>query len=202
MSIKKFWRETYLQPRLALIAAAASLVAHIASYFGLGMRGEFAWLAVLHLAVMGLGFVLFVRICVHHWLALRSRGAEMPPLHLPRLLIAGTVVAFAMMVILMVTMVSLYGDGSLDIRDGQSVWVVEGVAQPMEPRVASLYAARELRLFSSAWTFFALIVALTSHRITQRNRAYRSASRADQARLRRLPNEELKPTATPSSLVE
>lgn len=51
------------------------------------------------------------------------------------------------------------------------------VVREVAPGTVRRYEAGALRLFSTAWCFFGLLTALASHKVEQRIRAYRDASR-------------------------
>jgi hypothetical protein len=155
--IRDFWRHTFGVTRFALVGAAVSLLVNAASYVGLSMTATFAWLVVLlHLSVMGLGFVLFIRYGVHHWLAVRVREEPETSSPIPDRLILSTILSGIYCLALFAWVVAI-GDGAKS---------VEAEGSPLD-----------LRAFSSAWTFAFLVIGLDAHRIERRIRAYRAMLR-------------------------
>lgn len=175
MTIPEFWRSTFTSSRAALVCAAVAVVLNVASYLGLTMSWAGGALAVPHLVIMVLGFVLFARIAVHHSLALRTAGERPRTTPLPPWLVWGTVAALAYLLLVAVIFIAVYGEGGAEVRNGQEVWMNgETVVRALPPGSVATFDARMLRAFSAAWLFFSLLIALTSHRVEERIRAYRA----------------------------
>jgi hypothetical protein len=134
--------------------------------------------ALVHLAIMTLGFLLFARIAVHHRLSRRAGGWRPDSTPLPRQLLWGAVASLGYMLALFLGLFAVYGEGSAEVRDGREVWVIgDSVVRALAPGSVATFDARTLRVFSAAWLFFGLLIALTGHRVEERIREYRAASR-------------------------
>ena len=178
MTIRDFWRSTFIAPRVAIVCAATAGVLNVSSYAGLGVSWAGGLFALVHLAIMALGFFLFARIAVHHRLSWRASGWRPDTSPLPRQLIWGAVASLGYMLALFVGLSALYGDGSAEVRNGREVWVAgDSVVRALAPGSVATFEARTLRVFSAAWLFFGLLIALTGHRVEERIRDYRAAAR-------------------------
>ena len=90
----------------------------------------------------------------------------------------GTVASLGYMLALFLGLFAVYGEGNAEVRDGREVWVVaDSVVRALAPGAGRTFDARTLRLFSAAWLFFGLLIALTGHRVEERIREYRAAAR-------------------------
>ncbi len=176
MTLRAFWDRTFLVPRIALLCAAVALACNIASYAGLGMRGPFEFLALVQLILMALMFVLFVRIFQHNYWRWRVGDIQTAPINVPRIIVFGAASALIYLLALGYFGIKIYGEGYPELREGREVWVIhDSVTQVLVPGSIALHDARELRLFSAAWMFFALVVAAVYDYVERRRRAYRSA---------------------------
>ena len=163
---------------MALVCAALAAALNLGSYAGLGMSFAGGVFAVVHLAIMALGFLLFALIGMHHRLSWRAGGWQPDTTPLPARLIWGAVVSFGYMLVLFLGVLSAYGAGAAEIRNGREVWVVgDSVVRALAPGGVATYNARSLRAFSAAWLFFGLLIALAGHRVGERIREYRAAER-------------------------
>ena len=182
MTIREFWDATFGMPRVALVCAAVASVLNLASYAGLNMSGVGGGFALIHVVVMALGFVLIARLIQHHFLAVRAAGVQPDTTPLPRRLIWGTVAAGGYLLMLFVTLLAIYGEGYPELRGGREVWIGPGSPpRSLAPGSIAAFEARGLRLFSAAWIFFALLIALTGHRIQEKIRGYQAARGHDAA---------------------
>ena len=177
MTTAEFWRSTYVTPRAALACAAVGVLLNAGSYLGLAMSGTSVLLVVPHLVLMVLGFLLTARIALHHSLAWRAGGERPRTTPLPPRLVWGTVAALGYLLLVAGIFVATYGEGGAELRNGQEVWMNgETVVRVLPPGSVALFDARMLRVFSSAWIFFGLLIALLSHRVEERILGYRSLS--------------------------
>jgi hypothetical protein len=178
MTIREFWDVTFMVPRLALVCAAIAGALNLASYAGLGMSGVGRAFALVHIVVMVLGFVLFVQLIQHHVLAVRAAGVQPDTTALPTRLIWGTVAAGVYLLILLLALFAIYGEGYPELRGGREMWIApDSPARPLAPGSIAAFEARGLRVFSAAWLFFALLIALTGHRVQEKIRGYQAARR-------------------------
>ena len=163
---------------MALMCAAVAAALNLGSYAGLGISFGGGVFTIVHLAIMALGLILFALIGVHHRLSWRAGGWQPDTTPLPARLIWGTVVSFSYMLVLLLGVSSMYGAGAAEIRNGREVWVVgDSVVRALAPGGVATYDARSLRVFSAAWLFFGLLIALAGHRVGERIREYRAAER-------------------------
>jgi hypothetical protein len=177
MTIRDFWRSASPAPRAAMVCATAAAVLNVSSYAGVGMRWAGGSFALLHLAIMALGFFLFARIAVHHRLAWRAGGWRPPATPLPRQLVWAAVASLGYMLVLFFGRLAAYGEGNPEVRDGREVWVAgDSVVRALAPGAVARFDAVALRGFSAAWLFFGLLIALIGHRFEERIRAYRAAA--------------------------
>ena len=176
LRIRDFWDQTFLVPRLALVCAAVALACNLASFAGLGMRGPFEFLGLVHLVLMALGLACFVRVAQHNYWRWRAGAVQTPPFNVPRIIVFGAASALMYLLALGYAGFAIYGEGYPERRDGCEVWVIHGtVTQVLAPGSIALHAARELRFFSAAWLFFALDVAAAYDHVERRLLAYRAA---------------------------
>ena len=175
-SIREFLVNTTVLARLALGVALAAGTANAASFVGLTMR-DFEAIAVLHIFVMTLGFILFARIALHHSLSWRFPRANVRDRKIPRWLFWSAAASLAYVVAMFASM-GRYGDGNAEVRDGREVWVrPDSTMVELPSGSVSAYARQELRLFSAGWLFFALGIAATSHVVEYRIRQLREYQR-------------------------
>ena len=173
MTIRDFWRGAGRLSRAALICAALSALLNVASYAGVTMASAGGSLAVVHLAIMALGFVLFARIWHHHSLAWRQPAVrpDRPPV--PARLGWAAAASLVYLLVLFTWLFAAYGEGAPEVRDGREVWVAAGVVvRKIAPGTIARFEAHTLRLFSAAWLFFGLLIALSAHTVDARLRAY------------------------------
>ena len=176
VTVREFWDSTFAAPRAALACAAIAATLNVGSYAGLGMSFAGGAFAIVHLVIMALGFALFVRISQHHMLAIRAVGVRPETTVRPARLVWATVAALAY--VLFLGLFAAYGEGNAEFRGDREVWVVrDSVVRVLNPGSVAVFDARSLRLFSAAWLFFGLMIALTWHRIEEKIRGYRAALR-------------------------
>jgi hypothetical protein len=153
-----------------------AVVLNAGSYLGLGMSWIGGAFAIIHLVLMVLGFVLFARISLHHSLAWRAAGTRIHATPLPVRLIMGTIAALIYLLVTALAVFVIYGEGSAEVRNGQEVWVNgDSVVRTLAPGSVAAFDSFMLRVFSAAWIFFGLLIALVSHRVEERIRGYRAA---------------------------
>jgi hypothetical protein len=170
-----FWRATFTIPRVALVCAVVAGALNVGSYVGLPMSGP---LAVVHLAIMACGVALFCRIGLHHALAWHAKGVRPSTRALPWRLIWSTVAAAGYLAVVALAFVAAYGEGSAEVRGGREVWVNGGeVVRTLVPGSVAAFNVWMLRVFSAAWLFFGLLIAVAGDHIEQRIRGYRTAAR-------------------------
>jgi hypothetical protein len=173
-SIREFWRNTYLPSRLALACAAFAIALNLASYAGLAMRGPFAFLAIFHVIIMGLGFFLFGRMVYNLKFVWRTSPNPRSFVGVPMALFWATVFSFVYFVVMFFGALALYGDGNAEFRGGNEVLVAQDSVIAILPHgTVAEYAARELRIFSAAWIFFALMIAICSHYVERNIQQFR-----------------------------
>ena len=176
--MQEFWHRTFLLPRIALACAGVTVVLNLASYVGLQMRGLGVSFALIHVVLMALAFVLMVRAVYHRWLALQNSGNNPTRVPIPPVLIWATVLSFIYFLLLFFGMFAHYGEGGAEVRGAQEVWVVrDRVTGILAPGSVAHFEARSLRVFSAAWLFLGLLIAVVGHRIEDRIRAYRTIAR-------------------------
>ena len=176
VTVREFWDSTFAAPRAALACAAIAATLNVASYAGLGMSFAGGAFAIVHLVIVALGFALFVRIAQHHVLAIRAADVRPETTARPARLVWATVAALAYVLVLSIGLFAASGEGNAEFRGGREVWVVrDSVVRVLKPGSVAVFDARSLRLFSAAWLFFALMIALTWHRIEEKIRGYRAA---------------------------
>jgi hypothetical protein len=176
VTVREFWDSTLAAPRVALACAAIAATLNVGSYAGLGMSFAGGAFAIVHLVIVLLGFALFVRIAQHHVLAIRAGDVRPETTARPARLVWATVAALAYVLVLFLGLFAAYGEGNAEFRGGREVWVVrDSVVRVLRPGSVAVLDARSLRLFSAAWLFFGLMIALTWHRIEERIRGYRAA---------------------------
>lgn len=173
--IRPFWSDTNWISRAALVCAAGAGLAHLGSFFGLAMRGDFVWIVGFHLAVMLLGFLLFFRIGYHHVLAVRHLSVRPAGSRVLKSLIWCSGGAFVFFTVVFFSAFA-YGEGHPEVREGLEVWVRDYEAvRVLEPGSVRAFEARELRVFSAGWVFFSLVIALAAHAVERRIKQYQHA---------------------------
>ena len=178
MTIREFWSRTYSLPRAAIVCAGIAAVLNVLSYFQLTMRWAGGGLGVVHIAVMALGFALFVRTGYERFRSVfrREEPVDLDPL--PKPLIWLTVASLAYLLVLVITIAAVHGEGFAEVRDGREVWVVgNSVVRTLPAGSVDEHQARSLRIFSASWLCFGLGIALLSHRVEERIRGFRAAAR-------------------------
>ena len=177
--LRDFWRNTYLLPRVALLVAAIAAAANLGSYAGLSMRVRYGGvLAAVHVGILLLGVVTFVRVALHHLLAIRTLGARVSAAPVPRSVALLTVAALLHVFGVLLWFFFTYGEGGAQYRDGQEVWVLnDRVTKVLPAGSIAVFATRELRLFSAAWLCLALALACALHVVESRIHAYRTSRR-------------------------
>ena len=170
-------------PRLALCCALIGLVANAASFVGLSLRPPFEFLALVHIAIVVLGFVLFIRLIQVKYWAVRAGAIEMPPFDVPRWVVWGAAFGLAYMLWMFFRMFAVYGEGYPQLRNGQEVWIVrDAVVRVVPAGSISTYDAWELRIFSAGWMAFGLGITAIYHHAEVRIRTYREALASDDDR--------------------
>ena len=178
MTIVEFWRRTYKLPRAALLCAAIAIVLNIGSYIGLTIRSAGGSPMAVHALILVLAVVFMGRAALESVLTLRKPGLEVDGVPIPRSLVWLAVGALVYTIATVAHIAVVYGEGSAELRDGREVWVVgNAVVRTLPPGTVQAHAAASLRIFSAAWLFFALLIALRGHHVEQRIRAARGAGR-------------------------
>jgi hypothetical protein len=95
---------------------------------------------------MGLDFFLLGRIIYNQYFVWRTSPNPPFPTRVPKPLVRATVVSFVYLIVVLVGVLAFHGE----------------------------YASSELRLFSAAWVFFALLIAITSHYVERNIRQFRA----------------------------
>ena len=180
----RFWRQTLPTGRLAFSVALIAALVNVLTYVGLNSRGPGAVLFSMHFIVMGLGFALFCLIGFHHlrWSS-ASLGAMSDESRIPPSLLWLTGGAVAYGIGLFLLMFAVYGEGYPEIgAAGSWVWMRGGeVVRQLSHAETDQFFARELRVFSACWMFFALIISLAWHKLGHRIRQFRNASHGSAA---------------------
>jgi hypothetical protein len=180
MTVREFWHDSGSLARTALAVALLSLGINAATYLGLRARGPFSMLHALHGVVILLGVALFVAIGYAQlrkaWRRWSSAGARpTAEARLPRILVAGTIVAGLYVVALFAYAAIAIGEGGPQLREGRDVWVhAARVVRELQPGERLAMERFELRLFSASWLFFTLVIALAGHGAVARTPAVRS----------------------------
>ena len=168
--------------RLALVCAALAMALNLASYAGLAMRGPFAFLAIVHVMIMGLGFFLFGRVIYNGKFAWRTSPNPPSSTRVPKSLLWATVFSFVYFVVMFFGAWALYREGNAEFRGGGEVLVARDSVLAILPQgTVAGYAARELRIFSAGWIFFALTIAIGSHYVERNIQQFRTSSRLGSA---------------------
>jgi len=159
--MRTFWNKAGFISRIALVCAGISALVNAATFLGVGAHGPMAAFFLMHLVAMALFFVALIRTGYHHSLYFKRGTGVGPlpgfetvePLFLP--------VVFALGYLLLnFSSASSYGEGYPELTGDQYSWVRGGVVmRSMELAEVTKHEALELRLFSSAWIFFLLVVA-------------------------------------------
>ena len=178
MTLRKFWHESTFLPRAAVTVAVVSLAFNLGTYLGLRARGALAGLYALHIIVMLLVLATFLLTGYANLQSVRGRTTDdwetlKPPLPstLVWLAIGGAAYVVAMLAYAAITL----GEGGLELQNGRHVWVRGGrIVRELGSREMGAFERFELRLFSAAWLFFAVVVALWSHRLVARLRWIRT----------------------------
>lgn len=157
------------------MVAAIAAAANVGSYAGLSMRGQYSWLGAVHGIIMLLGLMTFLRVGLHHYLAVRAFRTRVSSAPLPKHALLLTIGALLYVLGVVAWLIVTYGEGGPELRDGQEVWVNHGrVVRALPPGTIAEFATHELRLFSASWLFFALALAWTGHVVESRIHAYRT----------------------------
>ena len=107
--------------------------------------------ALVHLAIMGVGFFLFARIAIHHRCSWRAGGWRPESTPLPRRLIWGAVASLGYVVALFLGLFAVYGEGNAEVRNGREVWVAgDSIVGALAAGSVATFDARTLRVFSAA----------------------------------------------------
>jgi hypothetical protein len=124
---------------------------------------------------MGLFLAMFVQVLEHNALAWRNPGTHSVRVPLPGRLRWAAAASLLYTIALFAWMGSTYPEGAPRIRNGVEVWLAaDSSVTVLAPGATATFDARTLRLFSAAWMFFALTVALVSHGVAVRMRQYRT----------------------------
>ena len=144
--------------------AALSVIVLVATLFGLTATGPATAVYGIHLAVMGLGFVLFGRTFLHHMWAWRRPDVTHARTEIPRALKLLTIVAFVACIVSFMLSFNTYGEGGPEFQAGHYTWVRDGIA--VRELTYDEYRAFEvgiLRVFATAWLAFSLMIAWAEH---------------------------------------
>lgn len=143
----KFWKEAGGVARTALACAGLSILINISTYFGVGLDGPMSAALILHVITIGLGFIAQIRMFAHHSLY-STRAIEPETLlvsdkqkHLPGIMTAKPLIIPAILA-LAYLLITARTDGSS--------------------------AGDPLRMFSSAWIFFLIVIAAEDEVIRKR----------------------------------
>ncbi len=173
-----FWAQAPLLTRLALSLAGGALLVHCATYFGLRADRMVGASLLIHLAVMALFMGMFALTIYHHWLVLRRPQLSAPHRRrLPRPLLRLTFITTLYGLILFFLLFSQYGEGGPQAVDGGYAWVRDGrIVRPMTSGQYHDYQVASLRLFSSWWIFFSLIIGCVAFSLAGRIASLKNGS--------------------------
>jgi hypothetical protein len=166
-----------LPSRIALVCAAVAIALNVASYAGLRMRGAFAFLAIVHIVVMGLGFFLIGRIIYSRVFTWRTSPNPLSSTRVPNVILGATIVSFVYFLVMFLGTWAFYGEGNAEFRGADEVLVARDTVRAiLPPGTVAEYASRELRIFSAGWLWFALMIAISSHYVERNIQQFRTSS--------------------------
>ena len=202
MKVQEFWSEVTSLPRAALVCAGFALAVNLGTYVGLRATGPFESVLLLHGAVMLLIAAAMIRLVLDRWAAQRARdavggAAHAPPTGsfawrraqhdaaddaawgaphapLPRSLVRAAIGGGLYVVLLVVYVAMVVGEGSPEHRDGREVWVRAGqIVRDLRPGEAAAFDRAILRVISAVWFAVSLVLGL----MLARGRVVRSSVR-------------------------
>lgn len=171
IDLRGFWRVAPRRSRLALGVAAVSVLAWLASFAGVMRYPAIAGsLFTVHLAVMALFLVHFVRLAKYNRLAWRAGPTTEPGPRQPPVLRLATALSLVLVLVGFAQAAS-HGEGAPALVDDQEVWMNDGeVVRPLQAGEREAFDAEMLRAFAAVWLFFSLLIALNSRTVELRLR--------------------------------
>jgi hypothetical protein len=169
-AVSRFWPAADNLTRGAVLLAGAAATVNLGTYVGLSSSGASGWSYLLHLSIMVLGLVVFLRTGAHLWRTVMGRRAQ--PVAWDRRLVLCTAVSIAYLAFLTAVQLSSWGEGGAIERDGRLFWQRNGsIIRELSESEYRRYATEFLRLFSAGWLFFSLALATWNHNFLHRRRA-------------------------------
>lgn len=164
MSVLEFWGNAALITRVAFITAVVTALVHLGSYAGLTTIGAGAFLYAFHVVVMILGLVDFSGNYQTAYRQLHGPTKSKPEHRdLPRWLILAMIAA-AFNVAVVAWLASSIGTGYPRPVDGGYAWFDGDLVRQVSEDEYRRYFATDLRIFSSAWLLFSLVISAMSYR--------------------------------------
>ncbi|HEX8850544.1 MAG TPA: hypothetical protein VF761_13515 [Gemmatimonadaceae bacterium] len=159
---RAIWRDGGSLARASLVLLAVAAAMHLAALAGLGMNDVgFAVTGVPHVAVIVLGWCLVGRGFIGHYRGWRARASfrafRGPPAW--RLWILFALIGLYMGA--WALYLASLGEGGAEVRDGAYVWL-DGARTVREitPAEYHHWNVAMLALFSAAWCWFSLVIAI------------------------------------------
>jgi hypothetical protein len=151
------WKHSGLFARASVCVAAAAAIAHLSALAGAGADGPWAAFLALHIAVMLLGFCAFTRQLRRSRVVTAPSLAVATPASLKWLTFVGGLYCFAWFI----GVFTYYGEGGAEHHGDTYAWVANGVTiRTLTAAQYNSFQANTARVFSAAWFFFALFLAL------------------------------------------
>lgn len=169
-SLSRLWTTADNLTRTAVLLALAVAAVNGATYFGASPGESTGWTYLLHVSVMILGLLVFLRTGTH--LFRTVVGPRRKPAPWDRFLVLCTAISIVYLAALTVAVLSDWGEGGAIDRDGRFFWRRNGtIIRELTAFEYERYKAEALRVFSAGWLFFSLALATWNHNFLHRRRA-------------------------------